>query len=51
MDVRQNVLEVMEERRLKWYAHLKRMSEEMILKRITDWEAEGGRRKGRPSVR
>lgn len=48
MEVKRNVLEVIEERRLRWYGHLKRMSPGRIPKLAMEWEPEGRRKRGRP---
>jgi hypothetical protein len=46
MEVGKNILEVIEEKRLRWFGHVKRMP-----LKILEWEPEGTRRSGRPKER
>jgi hypothetical protein len=46
MEVGKNILEVIEEKRLRWFGHVKRMP-----LKILEWEPEGTRRRGRPKER
>jgi hypothetical protein len=46
MEVRKNILEVIEEKRLRWFGHVKRMP-----LKVLEWEPEGTRRRGRPKER
>ena len=39
------------EKRLKWYADVRRMKEEQILRRMLDVDIQGKRRRGRPNLR
>lgn len=48
MQVDRNILEIVEERRLRWYGHVLRMSEERIPNKILNWKVEGKRRRGKP---
>jgi hypothetical protein len=48
MEVGKNILEVIEEKRLRWFEHVKRMSGNRLLLKILEWEPEGTRRRGRP---
>ena len=48
MQIDKNVLEIIEEKRLRWYGHLKRMPENRIPWKILNWTAEGRKGKGRP---
>ena len=40
MKVNKNILEVIKERKLRWYGHIKRMGENRIPKIILEWNAE-----------
>jgi hypothetical protein len=51
MEVGKNVLEVIEETRLRWFGHLKRMPGNRLLLKMLKWELEGTRRRGRPKER
>jgi hypothetical protein len=51
MEVGKNILEVIEEKRLRWFGHVKRMSGNRLPLKILEWEAEGTRRRGRPKER
>jgi hypothetical protein len=46
MEVGKNILEVIEEKRLRWFA--KRMPGNRLTRTILEWEPEGTRRRGRP---
>jgi hypothetical protein len=46
MEVRKNSLEVTEEKRLRWFGHVKRMPG--LPPKILEWEPERTRRRGRP---
>ena len=48
MEVDKNILEVIEERKLRWFGHFTRMEEDRIPKMIFEWNAEGKRRRGKP---
>jgi hypothetical protein len=48
MEVRKNILEVTEEKRLRWFGHVKRMPGNRLPLKILEWEPEGTRRRGRP---
>jgi hypothetical protein len=48
MEVGKNILEVTEEKRLRWFGHVKRMPGNRLPLKILEWEPEGPRRKGRP---
>ena len=48
MNVNKNVIEVIEERSLRWFGHIKRMEAERIPKAVSEWEPDGKRRRGRP---
>jgi hypothetical protein len=47
MEVGQNSLEVIKEKRLRLFGHEKRMPGNRLTRTIVDWEPEGKRRKGR----
>jgi hypothetical protein len=51
MEVGKNILEVTEERRLRWFGHVKRMPGNRLPLKILEWETEGTRRRGRPKER
>jgi hypothetical protein len=51
MEVWKNILEVIEEKRLRWFGHLKRMPVNRLPLNILGWEPEGTRRRGRPKER
>ena len=48
MKVDKNILEVIEERKLRGFRHVKRMGEDRIPIMILEWNAEGRRRRGKP---
>jgi hypothetical protein len=43
-----DIIDIIERKRLQWYGHVKRMSEERILKLIMDWIPWERRKRGRP---
>jgi hypothetical protein len=49
MEVGKNILEVIEERRLRWFGHVKRIPGNRLPLKILEWEPEktGGRSKER----
>jgi hypothetical protein len=51
MEVGKNMLEVIEEKRLRRFGHVKRMPGNRLPLKILQWEAEGTRRRGRPKER
>jgi hypothetical protein len=51
MEVRKNILEAIEEKRLRWFGHVKRLPGNRLPRKILEWEPEGTRRKGRPEER
>jgi hypothetical protein len=48
MEVGKNILEVTEEKWLRWFGHVKRMPGNRLPLKILEWEPEGTRRRGRP---
>ena len=50
MGVRQkpDIIDIMERKRLQWYGHVKRMSEERVPKLIMLWIPRERRKRGRP---
>jgi hypothetical protein len=40
MEVRKNILEVTEEKRLQWFGHVKRMSGNRLRLKVLEWEHE-----------
>jgi hypothetical protein len=51
MEVRKNILEVIEEKRLRWFGHVKRIPGNRLPPKVLEWEPEGTRRRGRPKER
>jgi hypothetical protein len=51
MEVGKNILEAIEEKRLRWFGHVKRMSGNKLPLKILEWEPEGTRRRVRPKER
>jgi hypothetical protein len=51
MEVGKNILEVIQEKRLRWFGHVKRMPGNRLPLKILEWEPEGTRRRGRPKER
>jgi hypothetical protein len=51
VEVGKNILDVTEEKRLRWFGHVKRMSGNRLPQKILEWEPEGTRRRGRPKER
>jgi hypothetical protein len=51
MEVRKNILEVTEEKRLRRFGHVKRMPGNRLPLKVLEWEPEGTRRRGRPKER
>jgi hypothetical protein len=51
MEVGKNILEVIEEKRLRWFGHVKRMPGNRLSLKILEWEPEGTRRRRRPKER
>jgi hypothetical protein len=51
MEVGKNILEVTEEKRLRWFGHVKRMPGNSLPRKILEWEPEGKRRRERPKER
>jgi hypothetical protein len=51
MEVGKNILEVIEEKRLRWFGHVKRMPGNRLPLKIVEWEPERTRRRGRPKER
>jgi hypothetical protein len=51
MEMRKNILEVVEEKRLRWFGHVKRMPGNRLPLKILEWEPEGTRRRGRSKER
>jgi hypothetical protein len=51
MEVGKNILEVTEEKRLRWFGHVKRMPGNRLPLKVLECEPEGTRRRGRPKER
>jgi hypothetical protein len=45
MEVRKNILEVTEEKRLRWFGHVKRMPGNRLPLKVLEWEPEETRRR------
>ena len=43
-----DIIDIIEQKRLQWYGHVKRMPEERIPKLIVDWILRERRKSGRP---
>jgi hypothetical protein len=50
-EVGKNILEVTEEKRLRWFGYVKRMPGNRLPLKILEWEPQGTRRRGRPEDR
>jgi hypothetical protein len=51
IEVGKNTLEVTEEKRLRWFGHVKRMPVNRLPQKNLEWEPEGTRRRVRPKER
>jgi hypothetical protein len=51
MEVWKNILEVTEEKRLRCFGQVKRMTGNRLPLKVLEWEPEGTRRRGRPEER
>jgi hypothetical protein len=51
MEVPKNILEVTEEKRLRWFGHVERMPGNRLPQKVLEWEPEGTRISGRPKER
>jgi hypothetical protein len=51
MEVGKNILEVIEEKQLRWFGHVKRMPRNRLPLKILEWEPGGTRRRRRPKKR
>jgi hypothetical protein len=51
MEVGKNILKVTEEKRLRWFGHVKRMPGNRLSLKILELEPEGTRRRGRTKER
>jgi hypothetical protein len=51
VEVGKNILEVTEEKWLRWFGHVKRMPGNRLPLKILEWEQEGTRRSERPKER
>lgn len=48
MDIEKDAIHYIEEKRLIWYGHVRRMGRDRWIGKITDWSPIGRRRRGRP---
>ena len=46
-----DIIDIVQQKRLQWYGHVKRMPEERIPKLIMDWIPRESRKRGRPKKR
>jgi hypothetical protein len=51
MEVGKKIVEVTEEKRLRWFGHVKRIPGNRLPPKILEWEPERTRRSGRPKER
>jgi hypothetical protein len=51
MEMGKNILEVTEEKLLRWFEYVKRMPGNRLPRKILEWELEGTRRRGRSKDR
>jgi hypothetical protein len=51
MEAGKNILEAIEEKRLRCFGHVKRMPGNRLPLKVLEWEPEGTRRRGRPKER
>jgi hypothetical protein len=51
MEMWKNILEVIEEKRLRWFGHVERIPGNRLPRTILEWEPEGPRRRRRPKER
>jgi hypothetical protein len=51
MEVGKNILEVTEEKQIRWFGHVKRMPGNILPLKVLEWGPEGTRRRGRPKER
>jgi hypothetical protein len=51
MEVGKNMLEVIEEKQLRRFGHVKRLPGNRLPLKVLEWEPEGTRRRGRPKER
>jgi hypothetical protein len=51
MEVGKNTLEVIEEKLLRWFGHVKKMPRNRLPLKILEWEPQGTQRRGRPKER
>jgi hypothetical protein len=51
MEVGKNIVEVIDEKRPRWFGHVERMPGNRLPLNILEWKPEGTRRRGRPKER
>ena len=50
MGVQNSILDYVQHKQLQWYGHVKRMSEERIPKKMTEWWPPDRLKRGRPTT-
>ena len=48
MNVKKNIIQMIEEKQLSWVGHVMCMEHERLSKHVFEWESEGKQRRGRP---
>lgn len=48
MEIDKTIIDIIEEKRLRWYGHVQRMNNNRWPKRLMDWTPERRKNKGRP---
>ena len=44
----EDIEKVIKTQRLRWFGHIRRMGEEKVVKKVTEWKADFRRARGRP---
>ncbi|KAJ3654778.1 hypothetical protein Zmor_013943 [Zophobas morio] len=47
----ENIVRAIKARRIRWYGHLKRMEKNKHARKITEWNPDNNRSRGRPKIR
>lgn len=50
MNVQNNIIDSIENKRLLWYCHLQRMAQARWPQRVLNWTPQGRRKPGRPAI-
>jgi hypothetical protein len=48
MGLKKDILQEIEEQKLRWYGHVMRMEDSKIARQVSEWNPQGKRRRGRP---